>query len=157
MEGLIHVSELSWKERVSKPEEVLKPNTDVSGQSVGRWIRQKEKLSLSLKRAGASPWDTIKSKYPVGSRLQGPITHLTPFGAFIMLPEGIEGWCISPICPGPSAPKHPPEFVAVGQVIEVVVMDVKPDAEKIVLSLKHVHPDPFSALRNGQTVSGLRE
>ena len=153
VEGLIHVSELSWKERVSKPEEILKPNTEITVKVLSV-DTAKEKLSLSLKRAGSSPWDKIKSQYPVGSRVQGPITHLTPFGAFIMLPEGIEGLVHISDLSWAKRVKHPSEIVAVGQMIEVVVMDVKPDAEKIVLSLKHSQPDPFASLRNGQAVSG---
>jgi small subunit ribosomal protein S1 len=154
IEGLLHVSELSWKERVTKPEEMLKPQQDVTVKVIAV-DPQKEKLSLSLKRAGASPWDAIRSTYPVGTRLKGPITHLTPFGAFVMLPEGIEGLVhISDISWAKRA-KHPSEVVAVGQVVEVVVMEVKPDAEKIVLSLKHTQPDPFGSLKNGQVVSGV--
>ena len=90
VEGLLHVSELSWKERVTKPEEMLKPKDEVAVKVLSV-DTQKEKISLSLKRAGSSPWDKIKGQYPIGSRIKGPITHLTPFGAFIMLPEGIEG------------------------------------------------------------------
>jgi small subunit ribosomal protein S1 len=154
VEGLLHVSELSWKDRVTKPEDVLKANDEISVKVLAV-DTQKEKLSLSLKRAGASPWDSIKTKYPVGSRVQGPITHLTPFGAFIMLPEGIEGLVHISDLSWAKRAKHPSEIVAVGQVLDVVVMDVKPDAEKIVLSLKHTQPDPFSALRPGQVVSGV--
>lgn len=153
VEGLVHVSELSWKERISKPEDFLKLNDDVKIKVLAV-DTQKEKLSLSLKRAGANPWEQIKAQYPPGARVKGPVTHLTPFGAFVMLPDGIEGLVhISDLAWSKRA-KHPSEVVAVGQVLEVVVMDIKPDAEKIVLSLKHTQPDPFATLRNGQTVSG---
>ncbi|OGR91829.1 MAG: hypothetical protein A2992_09045 [Elusimicrobia bacterium RIFCSPLOWO2_01_FULL_59_12] len=153
VEGLIHVSELSWKERVSKPEEILKPNEEVRVKILSV-DTQKEKLSLSLKRAGANPWEKIKSQYPVGSRVKGPITHLTPFGAFVMLPDGLEGLVHISDLSWTKRGKHPSDVVAVGQVLEVIVMDVKPEAEKIVLSLKHTQPDPFTSLRNGQVVSG---
>jgi small subunit ribosomal protein S1 len=153
VEGLLHVSELSWKDRVTKPEERLKPKDEVTVKVLSV-DTQKEKISLSLKRAESNPWDKIKSQYPVGSRIKGPITHLTPFGAFIMLPEGIEGLVHISDLTWAKRAKHPSEVVAVGQVVDVVVMDVKPDAEKIVLSLKHTQPDPFSAIRNGQVVSG---
>jgi small subunit ribosomal protein S1 len=154
VEGLLHVSELSWKERVTKPEDLLKANEEVTVKVLSV-DKQKEKLSLSLKRAGESPWDSVKSRHPVGSRVQGPITHLTPFGAFIMLPEGIEGLVHVSDLSWAKRAKHPSELVAVGQVLDVVVMDVKPDAEKIVLSLKHTQPDPFASLRPGQVVSGV--
>ncbi len=153
VEGLVHVSELSWKERIGKPEEILKAQEEVKVKVLAVDI-QKEKLSLSLKRAGPNPWEQIKAQYPTGTRVKGPVTHLTPFGAFVMLPDGIEGLVhISDLAWSKRA-KHPSELVAVGQVLEVVVMDIKPEAEKIVLSLKHTQPDPFTSLRNGQTVSG---
>jgi small subunit ribosomal protein S1 len=153
VEGLLHVSELSWKERVTKPDEVLKPKDEVTVKVLAVDIA-KEKLSLSLKRAGANPWDEIKARYPIGSRIKGPITHLTPFGAFIMLPEGIEGLVHISDLSWAKRAKHPSEVVAVGQVVDVQVMDVKPDAEKIVLSIKHTQPDPFGSFKNGQAVSG---
>jgi small subunit ribosomal protein S1 len=153
IEGLVHVSELSWKERVTKPEDFLKPHQEVTVK-VLVVDPQKEKLSLSLKRAGPSPWDNVKSQYPAGARVKGPVTHVTPFGAFVLLPEGIEGLVHISDLSWAKRAKHPSEIVAVGQIIDVVVMDVKPDAEKIVLSLKHTQPDPFAALRVGQVVSG---
>jgi small subunit ribosomal protein S1 len=114
----------------------------------------KEKLSLSLKRVGTSPWAIVKTNHPVGSRVKGPVTHLTPFGAFVMLPEGIEGLIHVSDLSWAQKISHPSAVVTVGQDVEVVVMDVKVEAEKIVLSLKHTLPDPLSSFRNGQTVQG---
>ncbi len=82
------------------------------------------------------------------------MTHLTPFGAFVMLPEGIEGLVHISDMSWSKKIQHPSEAVTVGQEIEVAVMDVKVDAEKIVLSLKHTQTDPLSALRVGQAVTG---
>src|SRR5206468_4934639 len=94
----------------------------------------KEKLSLSLKRLGTSPWELAKANHPAGSRLKGPVTHLTPFGAFVMLAEGIEGLVHISDMSWLKKIQHPSDIVAVGQEIEVVVMDVKVEGEKIVLS-----------------------
>ncbi len=153
VEGLIHVSELSWKDRVTKPQDVLKNGQEVSAKVI-LVDPAKEKLSLSIKRLGESPWQRIKANNSIGSRIKGPVTHLTPFGAFVMLPEGIEGLVhISDMAWGKKI-QHPSEVVTVGQEIEVVLMDVKVDAEKIVLSLKHLQPDPMSTVKIGQTVTG---
>ncbi len=153
VEGLLHISEMSWKERVTKPQDVLKANDEVTLKVI-LVDTAKEKLSLSLKRMGASPWELARTNYPAGKRIKGPVTHLTPFGAFVMLPEGIEGLVhISDMSWGKKI-QHPSELVAVGQELEVVVMEVKVDAEKIVLSLKHMQPDPFSTVKVGQSVTG---
>jgi small subunit ribosomal protein S1 len=153
LEGLLHVSELSWKDRIAKPQDMLKP-----GQKVEVKILlvdpAKEKLSLSLKRVGASPWEIVKANHHVGSRIHGAVTHLTPFGAFVMLPEGIEGLIHISDLSWTQRVGHPSEILKVGQEVDVVIMDVKVDAEKIVLSLKHTQPDPLSAIRNGQALTG---
>jgi len=153
LEGLLHVSELSWKDRVAKPQDVLKP-----GQKVDVKILlvdpAKEKLSLSLKRVGPSPWEIVKANHPTGSRIHGPVTHLTPFGAFVMLPEGIEGLIHVSDLSWTQRAAHPSELLKVGQEVDVVIMDIKVEAEKIVLSLKHTQPDPLAAIRNGQAVTG---
>ena len=127
--GLLHVSELSWKERVSKPQDKLKTGEEVTVKVI-LVDPAKEKLSLSLKRMGTSPWELARTNHPSGTRLKGPVTHLTPFGAFVMLPEGIEGLVHISDLSWSKKIQHPSEMVTVGQEIEVAVMDVKVDAEK---------------------------
>ncbi len=153
VEGLIHVSEISWKERVTKPQDALKAGEEVTVKVI-LVDPAKEKLSLSLKRMGASPWELARTSHPVGSRLKGPVTHLTPFGAFVMLPEGIEGLVHISDMSWTKKIQHPSEFLTVGQEIEVAVMDEKVDAEKIVLSFKHLHPDTMAQIKVGQTDVG---
>jgi small subunit ribosomal protein S1 len=153
VEGLLHISELSWKERASRPQDVLKGGQEITLKVI-LVDPAKEKLSLSLKRMGQSPWELAKTNHPAGSRLRAPVTHLTPFGAFVMLPEGIEGLVHISDMSWTKKAQHPSDFVSVGQEIEVVVMDVKPDSEKIVLSLKHIQPDPLASMRVGQAVAG---
>jgi len=153
VEGLIHVSELSWKERVAKPQDVLKAGDEVTVK-VLLVDPAKEKLSLSLKRVGASPWDLAKINHPQGSRLKGKVTHLAPFGAFVLLPEGVEGLVHVSDMSWAHRIQHPSEKVTVGQEIEVVVLDVRPEAEKISLSLRHMEKDPLTTLKTGDTVTG---
>lgn len=153
VEGLLHVTELSWKDRTAKPQDVLKPQQEITVK-VLLVDPGKDKLSLSLKRTGESPWDVVKAAHPIGSRIKGPVTHLTPFGAFLMLPEGIEGLVHISDFSWTQKIKHPSEMVVVGQELEAMVMDVKPEAEKIVLSFKHTQVDPLTVLRLGQAVTG---
>lgn len=153
VEGLIHVSELSWKERVAKPQDVLKVGEDVDVK-VLLVDPAKEKLSLSLKRVGTSPWELAKANHPQGSRVMGKVTHLAPFGAFVLLPEGVEGLIHVSDMSWTYRVQHPSEKVAVNQEIEAVVLDVRPEAEKISLSLKHTEKDPLNTLKSGDAVTG---
>lgn len=153
VEGLLHVSELSWKERIAKPQDVLQVGQEVSVK-VLLVDPAKAKLSLSLKRVGPSPWEIVKTNHPTGSRVNGKVTHLTPFGAFVMLPEGIEGLIHISDLSWAKRVQHPSEVVTVGQELEVVVMDVKLDAEKIVLSMKHTQPDPLASIKTGHVITG---
>ena len=103
---------------------------------------------------GTSPWDLAKTNHPQGSRLKGKVTHLAPFGAFVLLPEGVEGLVHVSDMSWTHRIQHPSEKVTVGQEIEVVVLDVRPEAEKISLSLRHMEKDPLVTLKNGETVTG---
>lgn len=153
VEGLVHVSELTWKDRVNKPQEILQSQQEVTVKVIAV-DPSKGKLSLSLKRVGPSPWELVKTNHRPGSRVKGPVTHLTPFGAFVRLPEDIEGLIHISDFSWTQRIKHPSEVVIVGQEVEAVVMDVKVEAEKIVLSLKHRQEDPLTLLRIGQIVTG---
>ncbi len=153
IEGLIHVSEFSWKDRNPRPQDFVKAQQTVDVKVI-LIDPSKEKISLSLKRAGESPWDLVKAAHPVGSRIKGPVTHLTSFGAFVMLPEGVEGLIHISDFSWTKKIKKPSDMVAEKQDVEAVVMDVKPEAERIVLSLKHLQQDPINTLRVGQSVTG---
>jgi len=153
VEGLIHVSELSWKERVAKPQDILKVGEEITVKTL-LVDPSKEKLSLSLKRVGQSPWELAKTNHPQGSRIKGKITHLAPFGAFLLLPEGVEGLIHVSDMSWAKRIQHPSEKVTVGQEIEVMVLDVRPEAEKISLSLRHLEKDPLTTLKSGETVTG---
>jgi len=153
VEGLIHISELSWTERIGKPQDVLKVGQEVTVKVI-LVDPAKEKLSLSLKRVGASPWDLAKINHPAGSRFKGKITHLAPFGAFVMLPEGVEGLIHVSDMSWTQRVQNPADKVTAGQEVEVVVLDVRPDAEKISLSIKHLQADPISAVKVGEVLTG---
>lgn len=152
VEGLIHVSEFSWTEDVKNPKDVVK-----AGQTVEAIIididRAKEKISLSLKRVGSNPWEDVAKKHPAGSQVEGEVTHLTNFGAFIRIAPGVEALLknsdLSWTERGQSS-----QALKVGDKVKAVVLDVNLKEEKMSLGLKQLEADPMKTLRSGQAVSG---
>lgn len=140
VDGLIHLSELSWK-KISKPSEVLKVGQKVTVKILG-FDREKQKVSLGYKKPEDNPWYNIEKKYSVGDVVEGKIMRLVPFGAFVELEEGVEGLVhisqISNVHLG-----KPDEVLSVGQVVKMKVLEVNPELKKISLSIREVEPiDP---------------
>lgn len=153
VEGLIHQSEFSWKERWPKPAEILKVGQEVETRVISV-DRAQEKIALSLKRAGENPWEQATSIFPVGSRVKGTVTHMVPFGAFVRLPNGVEGLLRTADISWTKPVHHPKEFVSEGQEVELVVLEVIPAQERIALGLKQLHEDPFVKYKPGHVVEG---
>lgn len=133
IDGLIHISELSWK-RVNNPAEVVKEG-DFVEVYVLDFDRQKERISLSLKQTAPDPWSTAADKYSVGDIVEGTVLRLPAFGAFIELEPGLDGFChISQI-----DQKHiakPSDVLSEGQIVLVKILEVKPEEKRIGLSIK---------------------
>jgi len=140
VDGLIHISELSWK-KIDDPSEVLKVGDKVTVRVIGV-DREKKKISLGYRKAEDNPWYKIEEKYHVGDIVTGTIKRMVPFGAFVELEEGVEGLVhISQISNARIA--KPDEVLSVGQTVEMKVMEVNPEIKKISLSIKEVKPiDP---------------
>lgn len=153
IEGLLHVSEISWTEHGPGLAKKFKPG-QVLELKVVSLDQEKKKLSLTLKRAMANPWEEVKRKYPSGTRVKGMVTHLTPFGAFVRLPEGMEGLIHVSDMSWTAKVRHPNEVVTVGQEVEAVVLEVNTQAEKVSLSLKHLSEDPFAKYCMGAVATG---
>ena len=140
IEGLIHISEMSWsKGKVRKPSDVVKPGETV--EAVILSVNPTEhRLSLGLKQALGDPWSDVTQKFPVGSAIEGPITSLTKFGAFVQLAEGIEGMIhVSDI----SAEKRlnvPAEMLRVGQIVKAQVLAIDLDKRQMRLGMKQLVP-----------------
>jgi small subunit ribosomal protein S1 len=151
IEGLIHQSEFSWKERNVKPKEQVK-----LGDEVYVYIlsvnKAEEKLALSLKRAGENPWVETARQFRPGTRVTGVVTTLLPVGAFLRLPSGIEGLIRVQDLSWTKTHAHPKEVLTSGQEVEAVVLEVNPTAEKMSLGLKQISEDPYGAFSSGATV-----
>jgi len=140
VDGLIHVSELSWK-KINKPSDVLKVGQTVTVRILG-FDKEKQKVSLGYRKPEDNPWYNIKEKYSVGDEVTGKIVRLVPFGAFVELEDGVEGLVhisqISNVRLG-----KPDEVLSVGQEVKMKVLEVNPDLKKISLSIRDVEPiDP---------------
>ncbi len=157
VDGLIHLSELSWDKRVRKPGDLLK-----IGERVDVVILQvnveERRIALGYKQVLGDPWDTARQKFAPGSIVEGPITNLTPFGAFVDLGQGIEGMVHISDITNEKRLTHPREKLAKGQVVKAEVLEIDRERRRIRLGMKQLEPttvDTFiSEHRPGETVSG---
>lgn len=153
IEGLIHVSEMSWTEKIKHPREVLKIG-DMVKVRVLSIDEQNRKLSLGLKQIQPNPWAQAKEKYPPGTRLTGTVTHLAPFGAFVKLEEGIEGMIHVSDISWTKRLKHSGQVLKEGDQVEAVVLDIDVEAKKISLGLKQKSKNPYEKYLVGSNVQG---
>jgi small subunit ribosomal protein S1 len=157
VEGLIHISEMSWGKKVRHPSDVVKQGDRVDAVILG--IKPEEKrISLGLKQTLTDPWSDVTQRFPVGAQVEGPVTKLMAFGAFVQIAEGVEGLVhVSEI----SAEKrihHPQDVLRVGQVVKAQVLGIAPEKRQIKLSMKQLVPtsiDEYIAEHKvGDVVSG---
>lgn len=140
IEGLIHISEMSWsKGKIRKAGDVVKEGETVEVVILGVDAAQR-RLSLGLKQALGDPWVDVPQRFPIGSTVEGPVTSLTKFGAFVQLSEGVEGMIhVSEISPEKRI-QHPADVLRVGQVINALVIGLDPEKRQMKLSLKQLVP-----------------
>jgi len=157
IEGLIHISEMSWTKRVRKPGDILKQGDTV--EAVVLAISQPDRrLSLGLKQALGDPWSDVTQRFPLGSTIEGPVTRLTAFGAFVQLIEGVEGLVHVSEITAERRIAHPSDVLRVGQPVKAQVLGIDTEKRQIKLSIKQLAPtglDEYLAEHNpGDTVSG---
>jgi small subunit ribosomal protein S1 len=153
VEGLIHQSEFSWKERWAKAKDFLKIGEEVEVKILS-FQRAEEKIALSLKRVRENPWEEAAREYKPGARVKGTVTNLVPFGAFVRLSSGIEGLLRTADISWTKPVHHPKEWFTPGQEIEAVILEVNPAAERVSLGFKQLRQDPFTRYKIGQAVEG---
>jgi small subunit ribosomal protein S1 len=145
VEGLVHVSEMSWTRHVRHPGKVVTVNETIEAV-VLKVDQENEKISLGLKQIEPNPWLTLDEKYPVGSKLDGTVRNLTNFGAFVELEEGIDGLVHISDMSWTKRIRHPNEVVKKGDEVEVIVLNIDKEARRISLGIKQVHDDPWLEL-----------
>jgi small subunit ribosomal protein S1 len=157
VEGLIHLSELSWSKKVRKPSDVVKPGDLVEVVVLG--VNQAERrISLGLKQALGDPWADAPRKFPLNSVVEGPVTSLTKFGAFVQLAEGLEGMIHVGDISAEKRINHPQDILKVGQVVKAQVLELDTEKRRLRLGMKQLVPtslDEYIAEHSpGDVVSG---
>jgi small subunit ribosomal protein S1 len=156
IDGLLHVTDMSWR-RVNHPSEMFQVGQEVE-VLILNFDEENGKLQLGYKQKEPSPWTNVTDHYPIGSKVKGKVISLTNYGAFVELEPGIEGMIHVSEMSWTKKVKHPSAVLNVGDMVEVVVLDIDPDAQRISLGLKQAEPNPWDIItetyREGDRVSG---
>jgi len=142
VEGLVHVTEMSWTKRITKPGEVLNVGDDVDAVVLGIQ-KDDQKISLGLRQLEVNPWDMATHNYPPGARVRGKIRNLTSYGAFVELEEGIDGMVHVSDMSWTRKINHPSEMVKKGDEVDAIVVEVDTENQRISLGMKQLTQDPW--------------
>ncbi len=157
VEGLVHVSEISWTKRVARASDVLNVG-DVVEAVVLNVNKDEQKISLGIRQTEANPWDDVAAKYPLGSRQQGKVRNFTNYGAFVELEEGVDGMIHVSDMSWARKINHPSEVLKKGDEVQAIVLEVSPENQRISLGLKQAQEDPWAGIsgryRIGQLIKG---
>jgi small subunit ribosomal protein S1 len=145
VEGLIHVSELSWTKRIARPSDVLAVGQVIESVVLGI-NKDERKISLGVRQLEPNPWDDIDSRYPVGTKMTRPVRNLTAYGAFVELEEGIDGMIHVSDLSWTRKINHPSEMLKKGQEVEAVVLGIDKANQRISLGMKQLETDPWSEI-----------
>ena len=144
IEGLIHISEMTWSRRMKHPSKVVKPNDQV--EAVVLEVHPKERrISLGLKQLEPNPWTTIDTRYSVGSVVEGRVRNMTDFGAFIEIEEGIDGLVHVSDLSWTKRVKHPSEVLKKGQTVQAVILAIDSASHRLSLGVKQLQPDAWES------------
>jgi small subunit ribosomal protein S1 len=156
VDGLLHITDISWG-RVKHPSELFSIGDPITVKILNLDL-ENERVSLGMKQLNEDPWTMASEKYAVGSRVTGKVVSLTDYGAFIELEEGIEGLIHVSEMSWTRKIRHPSKVVSVGEEVEAVVLDIKPDSRRISLGMKQVVPNPWDVISEkypiGTTIEG---
>ncbi len=154
VEGLIHISEMTWSRRMKHPSKVVKPGDQV--EAVVLDVHPKERrISLGLKQLEPNPWTTIDSRYSVGSVVEGRVRNMTDFGAFIEIEEGIDGLVHVSDLSWTKRVKHPSEVLKKGQIVQAVILHIDSAAHRLSLGIKQLQPDAWETYFQNHQVGDI--
>ncbi len=157
VEGLVHVSEISWTKRVVRAADVLTVG-DVVDAVVLNVNKDEQKISLGIRQTESNPWDQVAEKYPIGTRIKGKVRNFTNYGAFVEIQEGVDGMIHVSDMSWTRKVNHPSEVLKKGDEVEAVVLEVDATNQRISLGLKQAQEDPWSSISSryhvGQLVKG---
>jgi small subunit ribosomal protein S1 len=156
VDGLLHITDISWG-RVKHPSELFSVGDEITVKILNLDL-EKERVSLGIKQLTPDPWSLAAEQYPVGSRVSGRVVSLTDYGAFVELEEGIEGLIHVSEMSWTRKVRHPSKIVSVGETVEAVVLDIRPENRRISLGMKQVVPNPWDVISEkypvGTTIEG---
>ena len=156
VEGLIHVSEMSWSQHLRSAQEFLKVGDDVEAVIL-TLDRDERKMSLGIKQLREDPWESIENKYPVGSKHTAKVRNFTNFGVFVELEEGVDGLIHISDLSWTKKVKHPSEFTQVGAQIDVIVLDIDKENRRLSLGHKQLEENPWDVFEAKYTVGSIHE
>ena len=154
VEGLIHVSEMSWSQHLRSAQDFLKVGDEVEAV-VLTLDREERKMSLGIKQLSADPWESIETKYPVGAKCTAKVRNFTNFGVFVEIEEGIDGLIHISDLSWTKKVKHPGEFTQVGADIEVVVLEIDKENRRLSLGHKQLEENPWNEFENQFAVDSI--
>jgi small subunit ribosomal protein S1 len=154
VEGLVHVSELSWVKRITRPSDVLEIGQEIHAVVLGISIEE-QKISLGVRQLDTNPWDEIELRYPVGATIKGPVRNLTAYGAFVELEEGIDGMIHVSDMSWTRKINHPSEVLKKNDEVEAVVLAIDKANQRVSLGIKQTEEDPWSIIDNRFKVGDL--
>jgi small subunit ribosomal protein S1 len=154
VEGLVHVTELSWTKRIAKPSDVLSQDQQIEAVVLGI-NREEQKISLGIRQLETNPWDEALDKYPPGTKVQGKIRNLTSYGAFIELEEGLDGMIHVSDISWTRKINHPSEVLKKGDEVEAVVLEIDKANQRISVGVKQLSQDPWENIDQFYKVGDL--
>jgi small subunit ribosomal protein S1 len=144
VDGLLHVTDMAWG-RVTHPSDVISVGQEVTAKVI-RFDRERGRISLSLKHLEPDPWNDVPARFPMGTRATGRVVGVTDYGAFVEIAPGVEGLVHVSEMSWSKRQKHPSKIVSVGDEVDVVVLELKPEQRRISLGIKQAQPDPWKVL-----------
>jgi len=154
VEGLIHVSELSWTKRITRPSDVLTQGQEIEAVVLGV-NKEEQKISLGVRQLEPNPWDAIEHKYAIGSRVTGKIRNMTAYGAFVELEEGIDGMIHVSDLSWTRKINHPSEVLKKNDEVEAIVLDIDKVNQRISLGVKQIDSDPWKEIDQKYKIGDL--
>ena len=157
VEGLVHVSELSWTKRITRPSDVLSLDQEIEAIVLNISVEE-QKISLGIRQLDENPWEAIEQRFPVGTVISGAVRNLTPYGAFVALEEGIDGMIHVSDMSWTRKINHPSEVLKKGDVVEARVLNIDKENQRVSLGIKQLETDPWESIDSrfkvGDLVSG---
>ena len=157
VEGLVHVSELSWTKRITRPSDVLSLDQEIEAVVLNISVEE-QKISLGVRQLDENPWEAIEARFPVGTIISGAVRNLTPYGAFVALEEGIDGMIHVSDMSWTRKINHPSEVLKKGDVVEARVLNIDKENQRVSLGIKQLESDPWESIDSrfkvGDLVSG---